>query len=422
MFTNIDECIDFIQSQHRTSSKSLDHMKKLCNAYSNPEKGIKFIHVAGTNGKGSIVSYLREILYNSSINVGTFTSPYIECFNERITYNKQYISDKDILKYSNQIIDKYDYLDKEGIERPSFFSFITLMSFMYFKDKKVDVAIIEVGIGGLLDCTNVITPILSIISNVSYDHMNVLGNTILEIAKNKLGIVKENIPLITLDNPLINDIIISTCLNKSSELFLVKKEDIKNVNVSTSETIFSYKDYKNVSLSLLGRYQAENASIVLESIKILKKYFMISNETIIYSLKHTFWPGRLEIVRKDPLIILDGAHNIDGINRLHEFIKEMKVKTKVLVLAISSNKETFKMVREIEQDVDEIIFTEFNYKRSEEGNVLYEYSLHKNKHLASNIDSPVMMALDNKDSDTAWIFSGSLYFVSEIRTKFKTNN
>ena len=289
---------------------------------------------------------------------------------------------------------------------------------MYFRYVKPDGAIIEVGIGGLLDSTNVINPILSVISNVSYDHMNVLGDTLPEIAYNKLGIVKEGIPLVTISNDEINDLIIKTCNKNNSELVLVNKNEIKNIEVCFNETKFSYKNFECLSLKMLGKYQTENASIALEASLLLKKYFNIKDNNIVNGLKNTFWPGRLEVVRNNPLVILDGAHNIDGIQRLHEFIKNFNDKKIVLVMAISSNKETFKMIHEIEKDVEKIIFTSFNYKRSEDYNVLYEFSNHQNKEKTEDIENLVNRSLDNTDSSIVWVFSGSLYFVSELRKKF----
>lgn len=420
MFTNIRDCISFIETSHRKSTKTLEHMFKLCEVYGNPQKGLKYIHVAGTNGKGSTVSYLREILLDAKLNVGTFTSPYIECFNERITYNNKFISDELIIKYTNEIISKYDYLQENNIELPSFFAIVTLICFMYFRDIKPDVVILEVGIGGLLDSTNVITPILSIISNVSYDHMSLLGDTLEEIAYNKLGIVKKNIPLVTISNPEINDLIIETCKNKDSKLVLVNKQDINNITINIGSSIFNYKDFNNIKLKMTGMHQTENASLVIESCVLLRKYFNITDNNIYNGLLNTFWPGRLEVIREEPYIILDGAHNIDGITRLHEFIKTIKVDFDniILVLAISSNKETEKMINEIEQDVDKIIFTSFSYKRSEDYNLLYDYSLHPNKEKTDNIDLLVNRSLNNNDKKTIWIFSGSLYFVSELRRKF----
>lgn len=418
MFNNIQECISFIENSHRKGSKSLEHMQKLCDIYGNPEKDLKFIHVAGTNGKGSVVSYLREIFYDANITVGTFTSPYIECFNERISYNKQFIPDQLIIKYTNEIISKYSYLDEMNIEYPSFFNIVTLIAFMYFRDVKPNVVILEAGIGGLLDCTNIIKPILSIISNVAFDHMNVLGNTIEEIAENKLGIVKKGIPLVTISNPLINDLITDTCIRKKAPLYLFKKEDVKNVIVNIDGSSFNYKQFENIKIKLPGMHQIENACLVIESCNYLKEYYNIDLNNIYNGLLNTFWPGRLEIVRKNPYIIIDGAHNIDGITRLHEFIKTIKkdFKSITLVLAISSNKETAKMINEIEKDADKIIFTSFNYKRSEDYNILYQYSNHCNKEKCENVEKIVEDSLNNHDCSNLWIFSGSLYFVSQIRS------
>ncbi len=420
MFYNIKDCITFIETSHRSSTKSLEHMYELCEVYGNPHKGLKFIHVAGTNGKGSIVSYLKEIFYNANISVGTFTSPYIECFNERISYNKQNISDELIIYYTNKIISKYDYLNEKNIDLPSFFEIVTLICLMYFHDVKPDIAIIETGIGGLLDSTNVITPLLSIISNISYDHMSILGESLEEIAYNKLGIVKENIPLVTISNPNINHLITKTCEQLNSSLVLVDRNDIKNVNINIGSTTFDYQNYKNINIKMSGLHQTENAIIVIESIKLLKQHYNISDDNIINGLYNTFWPGRLEVVQKNPYIILDGAHNIDGINRLHEFIKTIKkgFNKIILVLAISSNKETKKMINEIEVDVDEIIFTSFSYKRSEDYMILYNYSNHPLKEYNCDISDIVNQSKNNKDPKTLWLFSGSLYFVSELRKRF----
>ena len=420
MFTKIEDCISFIETSKRSSTKTLEHMKKLCEIYGNPQEGLNYIHVAGTNGKGSVVSYLREILYNAKLNVGTFTSPYIECFNERITFNKQFIPDELIIKYTNEIINKYDYLKENNIELPSFFALCTLICFMYFRDVKPDVVILEVGIGGLLDSTNVITPLISIISNVSYDHMSILGNTIEEIATNKLGIVKENVPLVTINNPLINNLIIETCEKNNSKLILVDQNDIKNINLKIGSSKFDYKKYKNINIKMSGLHQTENASLVIEAINLLKDKFLLTDDNIYQGLFNTFWPGRLEVIRDNPYIILDGAHNIDGITRLHDFIKTIKKDFNeiVLVLAISSNKETQKMILEIEQDVEKIIFTSFSYKRSEDYNILFEYSNHYNKEKCENIDELINRSKQNKDEKIAWIFSGSLYFVSELRKRF----
>ncbi|HPT89725.1 MAG TPA: Mur ligase family protein, partial [Bacilli bacterium] len=199
MFTNINDFIAWIESQKRTSPKvSLKKMRKYCEIIGNPQQNLRFIHIGGTNGKGSTVSYLKNILRDAGLNVGTFISPYVVCFNERIGYNEEYISDDELLHYGNLLLRYYPKFSEYGLENPTFFEALTLISFLFFASKKdIDVVILEVGLGGLLDSTNIIIPLVSVITNVSYDHMKILGNTLEEIALNKLGIAKTNVPLFT---------------------------------------------------------------------------------------------------------------------------------------------------------------------------------------------------------------------------------
>jgi len=252
-FNDITTCLNYIENQKRRHGKTnMDNMFALCELFGNPQNNFKTIHVAGTNGKGSIVSYMTSILMEAKYKVGSFTSPYIDCFNERIECNKEYIPDEKIIEYANLIIDAYPKMDELGLERPSFFAFITIMAFMYFSEIKVDVAVIECGIGGLLDDTNVITPVLSIISNVAFDHMNVLGNTISEIATNKLGIVKKNVPLVTIQNDEIKQLVKDKCYEMYAPYTMVKKANIQNVFLGLGKTKFDYLEYKDVNLQMSG--------------------------------------------------------------------------------------------------------------------------------------------------------------------------
>ena len=424
-FDDANLCIEWIEGLKRQKAmKSLDDFKALCAFFNNPQDCCKMIHVAGTNGKGSVVSYLYNILRLANYTVGTFTSPYIECFNERIEINGDYIPSSYILKYVNLILSKEEELKKNNIPFPSFFAITTLIAFMYFKEMQIDVAIIEVGIGGLLDNTNVINPILTIISNVSYDHMDVLGNTIEEIATQKLGIVKDNVPLVTINNPSINELIKDVCYKHHSTCIIVNQKDIINYHLSLKNTTFDYLDFPNITLNMLGMYQMENASIVVESARLLQIIgFNISRDNIYQGLFNTKWIGRLERLNDDPLVIVDGAHNVDAVMRLVEFIKIVRGNNRIrMIMAISANKEKEKMLNLINDNVcDELILTEFNYSRSEEGKVLFALSKHKNKHyeqderdIISKIMNKKYSELDKYDN-LINIFCGSLYFVSEVR-------
>ncbi len=422
MYNDVKELISFIEAQRRMLPKvSLDRFRKICEIYKNPQENLKYIHVGGTNGKGSTVNYVKNILREAGFNVATYISPYIIKFNERINYNHEYITDEELLNIGNYILSKYPLLKENGIENLSFFEFVTLLAFIYFSRlKDLDFVIVEVGLGGLLDVTNIITPLISVITNINYDHMNVLGNTIEEIAINKLGIVKERIPLITIENEEINSLIIKTTKEKNSDLIILKPSEIKDISLSLDKTTFSYKEFKNISLKMLGKYQTENASLALEVINVLNnKYkYLISNDAIYSGLEKSYWPGRLDVVSKNPVIILDGAHNIDGIIKLAEFIKVIKAEKLVkIIFAVSSNKQKEDMINVIEEIADEMIFSSFHYGRSDTSENLLHFSHHKNVRVEDDLEKLVSEAKEANNYIN--VFCGSLYFVSELYPMLK---
>ena len=424
-FNDINTCVAFIESQRRKegSTKNLNDMRRLCEYFGSPQDACKFIHVAGTNGKGSTVSYLVSILMEAGLNVGSYTSPYIERYNERIEINRINISDEKLIEYTNHIVSKYDDLEKKGIALPSFFALTTLIAFMYFKDECVDIAVIETGIGGLLDDTNIINPLVSLITNVNYDHMNVLGNTIKEIALNKLGVVKENVPFVTIENEEINELVKEVCNKNNSKYTIVSKNDICIKSLDLNQTLFDYKEFKNIKLKMLGAYQAENACIAIETVKyLIEQGYNITNENIINGLNNAFWLGRLEVVNEKPLIILDGAHNVDAFNRLVEFIKEVKKNNKIrLILAISANKDKENMLSMLDESlIDELILTSFAYKRSDDASNLFNMTKHNNKFLIESNEDIIEIIKKDSCENIINIFSGSLYFVSELRKIFKS--
>lgn len=421
IINNISEMIDYIQTRKRTEKKvSLDKMKKYCEIFNNPEKNIKYIHVGGTNGKGSVVSFIRNILMKQGFHVGAYVSPYVVCFNERISYDGKYILDEEILKFGNEIISKSEEIAKCNLPQPTFFEFVTLMAFLYFQSKTdLDYVVLEVGLGGLLDCTNIITPKMSVITNVAYDHMNVLGNTLEEIAYNKLGIVKENNYLVTLENNRLNNLFEEKCRETNSKLTLVSRENIKNIKFLDNFMEFDYKDYHLKSL-LIGYHQTENIAVAIETIELLNMIdkTAISKETIISGIKETFWPGRFQIVNKNPLIIIDGAHNIDGVTRLTQTLSAIKKDKKVtIIFAVSKDKEKEVMIKKLEEVANDFYFSSFNYKRSDDPELLINLSTFNNKKILNDLDR-FIEKITNELSEEIFVFCGSLYFVSELLPKF----
>lgn len=418
-FVDAKSFIEWVQSQKRFSKKTnLDNMKYFCKLLCNPESSFKAIHVTGTNGKGSTVAMLTSVLMAKGYNVGTFTSPYIECFNERIAFNTKPIDDDDLLKMANRVIEIYPILEENNFSKPTFFEFITLCAFCYFKSlNNLDYAVIEVGMGGRLDSTNVITPIVSIITNVALDHMQILGNTKEAILIEKLGIVKDNIPVVCgLKEENLKMIATNVANIHNSQIVFPKYNEVKNVKCDLSDTCFTYQgqDYK---LSLLGFHQVENALLVIETYNLLKDDLKLSIQDLHNGLKNTKWVGRLEKINDDPVIYIDGGHNIDGISRITEFVKSLNIPNVRAVISISHDKELLPMIKMVDETFDEIIFTSYTYARSAKAEDLYNLSSSKNKKCIENLDVAVKYVLTNKKPIT--VFLGSLYLASEIRNKLK---
>lgn len=418
-FVDAKSFIEWVQSQKRFSKKTnLDNMKYFCKLLCNPESSFKAIHVTGTNGKGSTVAMLTSVLMAKGYNVGTFTSPYIECFNERIAFNTKPIDDDDLLKMANRVIEIYPILEENNFPKPTFFEFITLCAFCYFKSlNNLDYAVIEVGMGGRLDSTNVITPIVSIITNVALDHMQILGNTKEAILKEKLGIVKDNIPVVCgLKEENLKMIATNVANIHNSQIVFPKYNEVKNVKCDLSKTCFTYQG-QDYQLSLLGFHQVENALLVIETFNLLKDDLKLSIQDLHNGLKNTKWVGRLEKINDDPVIYIDGGHNIDGISRITEFVKSLNIPNVRAVISISHDKELLPMIKMVDKTFDEIIFTSYTYARSAKAEDLYNLSSSKNKKCIENLDVVVKYVLTNKKPIT--IFLGSLYLASEIRNKLK---
>jgi len=418
MFNKLDEAISWIESIKRFGDKyDLSRMELACDMLGNPENSLNVIHVAGTNGKGSTVSYLKHILLAEGYNVGTFTSPYIISFNERITYNYDNISSEDLLFYINKVYSlHFEVLEKYN-DAISFFELLTLISLLYFKDKQCDYIIYEVGLGGRLDATNIVVPIITAITNINYDHMHILGGTLEEIALCKLGIVKEGIPLVTSEiNPDLLELFKEYTKNKKAPIVIVNEKDITDPHFSEIST-FKYKD-EEFKIKMMGTHQVVNASLAIEIIKELNKIkkTSVSLSNIRLGLLKTNWPGRLETFGN---IILDGAHNIGGITVLKDSMLTLYKDKYIKVLFTSmSDKEYFDVIKVLESFVDEIHFTDFDYPRCESAKNLYDVSSHPSKYLESSVDSALESLRDLKDNEILLV-TGSLYFISLVRKKIK---
>ncbi len=420
-FTKLEEAQNWIENIKRFGSKlDLTRMNRALDILERPERKFKSIHVAGTNGKGSTANYLKNILFEAGYKTGIYTSPYIVKFNERIGINDEYISDADIVKYANEIRPLWDEFHAEN-DPLTFFEVLTIIGFLYFRDQHVDYAVIEVGLGGLLDATNVIIPEISAITNISYDHMKQLGNTLESIALNKLGIVKEGVPLVTsIENKNLFPLIYEVTGKKHSRVKIVNFNYVEDILVGET-TKFTYRK-EPYELNLTGYHQVKNACLAIEIIHLLRAMnnLKITEQNIKNGLFKTKWPGRFEIFNHN--VILDGAHNIGGIVSLKKTIENLyQDKYVKCLLCIMEDKEHQKIIEEMDNFCDEIYFTEIEYSRRADAEELFLESHHHNKSYAKDYKEIFLKLKKELKKDEVLVVTGSLYFISAIR-KLLTKN
>ena len=306
---NIDEYLDNFDKF--TKDPNLEAMKFIMSKFDNPHRNIKFIHVAGTNGKGSVCEMLSNVLVNTEYKIGKFISPHLIRFNDGIYINNKEITDaevEEILLPLSEVINEYNNTHKVPVK---WFEAITSLAIIYFSKNNCDLAILETGLGGETDCTNIIESSISIITNIGYDHVDILGEKIEDIAKHKAGIIKKNSETIFVkQTENINSVIEKECKNKNAKLHIIDEKEIKNYTQTEQIQKFDYKDYNNIEINLKGKKQVNNAMQVLECINILNnKGFEISNEAILAGLKTVIHKARMETLSSNPLVIFDGGHN-----------------------------------------------------------------------------------------------------------------
>lgn len=343
-----DEALAYIHGVNHTFCKpGLERISELCTALGNPQDNMNFIHVAGTNGKGSTASMLSHLLRKAGYKVGLYTSPYIYRFNERIQINNEEIIDAELIS----LVEKIKPLADRMSDKPTEFELITAMAFEYFRLKKCDVVVLEVGMGGRFDSTNIIrSPKLSIITGISLDHVAFLGDTVEKIAFEKAGIIKDSSPVLYggTDKAAL-EVIKRVADERGSALYTVEHSEIKNAKMSLSGGVFDYKDLQNVHISLLGAYQFNNAALVLDAVKILCKGGMeISEEAVRSGISEAKWRARFEILSSEPCVIFDGAHNAEGIGAAVESIEKYFPSGKICVLTgVLSDKDYMDIAKNI---------------------------------------------------------------------------
>ncbi|MCL1996972.1 MAG: bifunctional folylpolyglutamate synthase/dihydrofolate synthase [Defluviitaleaceae bacterium] len=418
-----DQALEYLNSRQMFGTKmGLERIAKLMQYLGDPQKQLKFVHIAGTNGKGSTSSFVYHIIKEAGYKVGLFTSPYIQRFNERIQVGEQEITNDEIVQILTQIRDiiEQNWSKEEG---PTWFEVLTAMCFVYFKNQNCDIVVLEVGLGGDLDSTNVIDKSeVSVITTISYDHMEVLGNTLEEIAAKKAGIIKQNGTVVVYpQGDSVTEVIKDKCNKQDATMNLVNPINIVPKTYDLQGQTFSYKNI-DYSIKMLGQYQVYNASVAIEAVLQLSK-MEISVEHIQKGLEKATWPGRMELLSKEPLFLLDGAHNIQGATTLVSNMRILFPNRKfIFIVGFLAHKEYEKMLAQVMPMAKHFItVTPVNEKAMKAQDLaVYIESKGGKATPSSSVSGAIDLALEmakTEEGNCICAF-GSLYYIGMVRDYF----
>lgn len=321
----------------------LESMRELLRRLGDPQNELKFIHISGTNGKGSVLAYLSTILSGAGYRTGRYISPTLFSYRERIQVDGEYIEKESLACHVTAIAAAAEDMQKAGLPSPTVFEIETALAFLYFKEKRCDIVTLEVGCGGLLDATNVITTtLMEVIASISMDHTDLLGDTLAKIAAQKAGIIKPDTMVVSAQQKSeAAQVIEDTCKEQYCTLQMVDESKISNVHYGAEGQTFSYKEWENVAISLAGSYQIKNAALALEGVEALRKLgYALSDQQVREGLLHTAWRGRFTTLRRDPTVIIDGAHNPAAALELKESLERyFPGKTLYFVMGMFKDKD-----------------------------------------------------------------------------------
>ena len=424
--TAIDKIHEF---QRFGSILGLERMNSLLKLLGNPQDELKIIHVAGTNGKGSTCRYIYSVLQAAGYKTGLYTSPFLEFFNERIELDGKYISDDDLAEYTDRVLKCAEMMVARGEQSPTEFEVITAIAFLYFKEKGCDFAVMEVGLGGRGDSTNVCkSPLISVITSISYDHTDRLGNTLAEIAAEKAGIIKEGCPVVTSAEA---DEALTVIEEKAAECgsmyfetrhipYTVRAKSLEGISF---DTVIQGVPFENIELSMLGEHQIKNAICALSALNILEEQgdVALHRDAIYRGLKAARQTGRFEVMSaKDekPIVVIDGAHNPDGASALRKAVNEYLTGKKILmVTGMLADKDTESILKEFTAITDSFISTEPENPRKMDAESLKAEIEAMGADCESFPDcrEAVRAAAERGKDFDAVLYAGSLYMIGAIR-------
>ena len=416
------EALDKIHSLNKFGSRpGLDRVKRLLKDMGNPQDDVRYIHVAGTNGKGSVCAMVSSVLKSAGYKTGLFISPFITDFTERIQINSAPIPQSDLAELTEYVFSFVDKLNKEDIIITEF-EFVTALCFEYFKREKVDLAVLETGLGGLLDCTNVIkTNLCSVITSISLDHTDILGETLEEIAEQKCGIIKDTCPVISSEqSESAARIIKNSAIRHHSPLLFSTDISVNTLKETIDGTTLEFNNM-TLELNLIGEHQVKNARTALATLAVLTKDagIKITKEAMLEGFKSAVNPARFEVLSKDPLVILDGAHNADGMLAFSNAVKKYTGgKKRVLLMGMLADKDSLTSSKYVEGLFDSAFTVPVSNPRTRTPEDMAEI-------LSKYIDNvtPCQSPYEGfdkayskaKEDNSALVICGSLYLAGELR-------
>lgn len=422
------EAREYLEDASRYGSVlGLEGMRDMLDRLDNPQDDLKFIHIAGTNGKGSVLAYLSCILKKAGYRVGCYISPTLFSYRERIQVNEDYIEKEALARLTTRIAKVVEEMEAEGKQHPTVFEIETALGILYFKEQQCDVVVLETGLGGLLDATNVIaTAIMEVFVSISMDHMGVLGNSLEEIAFNKAGIIKPGTLVVSCEQPVeAMKVIEQTCKERGCRLRVARQSDASHVVYGCEEQRFSYGCYQDVRISLAGVYQIQNAVLAVEAALGLQSLgYEISDQALLDGMKAARWKGRFTVLQKNPVFIVDGAHNRDGARALEESVRLYFPGRRLhYIMGVFRDKEYEEMIQLTAPLADDIIAVETpSNERALPAEELARAIAQVNPHVeaAKDIESAVKKSMDAAKKDDVILAFGSLSFLGEITEALDT--
>ncbi len=402
----------------------LERMEAMLKELGHPERKLKAIHLAGTNGKGSTLTYLKAIFGEAGYSVGTYTSPAIQKINDKIQLNGKEISDEDFAYLTEQLIPVIEKLKQTSLGAPTEFEILTAMAFQYFATiAKPDIVLVETGLGGRLDSTNVITPILSIITSIGHDHMDLLGDTISDVAREKAGIIKHQVPVISgCKQEEAIQVMKKRSQKEAAELYQLGEKFTCEQQGETFSFTYQKQCYSNLKTDMLGAHQQENAALAIMAVHCLIKKldFNITENQIRLGLAKAKIANRIEIVKEHPTMIFDGGHNREGMEALSSTLASSFRDKRITVLFCAMKDKDIKaMLHPITVVASEVVLTSFPYDRAMDPQDAFKIFPHKKVRVIDKWEEAYGHIVKKLAKDDVFVITGSLYFLNHLRVNLR---